>query len=130
MFLQDALVYLVSETVSDYPYPFLTEKTFKGFMTKRPMIITGARHSLQMLRNLGFKTWGDWWDESYDSMEHFYQRVAHITNIIKEISLLSVTDQRRICLEMQEVLEYNFQHYVARFCKTDYEYFLKKIRDL
>ena len=31
-FIQHALVYLVTETVADYPYPFLSEKTFKGFL--------------------------------------------------------------------------------------------------
>jgi hypothetical protein len=128
-FIQKSLIYAVTETVGDYPYPFLTEKTFKGLLVKRPMLIAGSRYSLATLRELGFKTWGDWWDESYDDMEYFYQRANAIVKIISDFSCYSINDQRTICLEMQEVLEYNFQHYVNNFCKKDFELYLQNLRE-
>lgn len=124
-FLQNALVYVVSETVADYPYTFMTEKTFKGILVKRPMLIAGTKNSLATLRKLGFKTWDKWWDESYDSYEYFYQRANAIIQIIKQINNYSLGTQRKICLEMKEVLEYNFQHYVDNFCGRDYDNYLQ-----
>jgi hypothetical protein len=93
------------------------------------MLIAGSRYSLATLRELGFKTWGDWWDESYDDMEYFYQRANAIVKIISDFSCYSINDQRTICLEMQEVLEYNFQHYVNNFCKKDFELYLQNLRE-
>lgn len=129
-FIQKSLIYTVTETVGDYPYPFLTEKTFKGILCKRPLLIAGAKNSLAMLRDLGFKTWNDFWDEDYDNKEYFYQRASSIISILKEYSTYDTNTLRSICIDMENVLEYNFEHYKNNFCKVDLDSFLKKIESL
>lgn len=126
-FIQKSLLYVITETVGDYPYPFLTEKTFKGILCKRPLLIAGAKNSLALLRDLGFKTWNDFWNEDYDNKEYFYQRAECIAKILKEYSNYDINTLRSICIEMDNILEYNFQHYKNNFCKTDLDAFLKKI---
>lgn len=126
-FIQKSLIYIVTETVGDYPYPFLTEKTFKGILSKRPMLIAGPRYSVATLRDLGFKTWNNFWNEDYDNDQYFYQRANKIVNILKNYSTIPINELKSICYEMENVLEYNFQHYKNNFCKKDLELFLKKI---
>lgn len=120
-FLQYALIYLVTETIADYPYPYLSEKTFKGFLIKRPMIIWGAPHSIKRVRELGFKTWDSYWDESYDSISSISDRCKAICNIIEDVSKLNVNQLQDICINMKDVLEYNYHWYVNEFADKQLE---------
>jgi hypothetical protein len=120
-FLQYALIYLVTETVADYPYPYLSEKTFKGFLIKRPMIIWGAPNSIKRVQELGFKTWDSFWDESYDSITSTSNRLKAICNIIEDMSKLNINQLQDICIKMQDVLEYNYRWYVNDFADKQLE---------
>lgn len=120
-FLQNALIYLVSETVVDYPYPYLSEKTFKGFLVKRPMIICGAPYSIAQLKDLGFKTWGDFWDESYDNLTFMPDRLNAICNIIEDFSRLSIDQLQDTCIKMKDILEYNYHWYINEFANNQLE---------
>jgi hypothetical protein len=113
--LQQALIYLVTETVFCYPYPFITEKTFKAILNKRPFILVGSPGTVQKLRDLGFKTFNDFWDESYDSIVNPSDRMQAIVNIIKQLSALRSADLQYLALRIQNAVEYNYQHYVNNF---------------
>ena len=43
-----------------------------------PFIYVGARHSLQMLKELGFRTFDKFIDESYDDVKDNYDRLESI----------------------------------------------------
>jgi hypothetical protein len=45
-------------------YP--TEKTWRPIICRTPFLMIGPKNFLENLRQLGFKTFGNWWDESYD----------------------------------------------------------------
>lgn len=126
-FLQHALAYVVTETMVNYPHPFLTEKTFKGFLTKRPMLIYSAPGTLAYLKQLGFKTWSNFWDESYDNIQDDYNRLHAIASIIEGLSKLTTHELQDICYKMQDVLEYNYDWYVHGFSKSELE---KKIEEV
>jgi hypothetical protein len=126
-FLKNALVYLVSETTCNYPYPYLSEKTFKGFLVKRPMIILGAKNSIFKIKELGFKTWDNFWDESYDSIDTFSDRLDAIIKIIDNLSKKSSKELREICVEMQNIVEYNYDWYLNGFAKKSLNEFIKNI---
>jgi hypothetical protein len=129
LFLQKSLIYLITETVGDYPYPFLTEKTFKGILSKRPFIIAGSKNSIALLKDLGFKTFNEFWDESYDSCDYYYQRVDKIIDILKNLVTLPVTELQTICNSMENILEYNFNYYINNFSDIDLKKFLNKINE-
>lgn len=48
---------------------FPTEKTVRPLTAGKPIMVYGPRGFLGRLRDLGFKTWDDLWDESYDELE-------------------------------------------------------------
>jgi len=114
-FLQCALFNVVTETVGDYPYSFITEKTIKAILTKRPFVILGGRHSIKNLKDLGFKTFAHWIDESYDQHATFANRCDAAIPEIKKYCDMPATKLQFYCSDMQDVLEYNFQHYVENF---------------
>jgi hypothetical protein len=66
---------LVAESMIDNAWPFLTEKTYKPLGMHHPFMIVGDRGSLHQLRALGFETWGNLWDESYDDLESPSERI-------------------------------------------------------
>jgi hypothetical protein len=106
-FLQQSLVYIVTETVGNYPYPFLTEKTWKAMTSSMPFMVLGAKHSLKFLKECGFKTFNDFWDESYDQVDSVYERCSIIVN---NLLMLKNQDWSQLLLRMQPIIEYNFNH--------------------
>ena len=98
--------WLVTETGNwdvepEWGQVFLTEKTFKPILLKMGFLIAGMTGSLKKLRNLGFKTFSDYWDESYDDMEDWSKRKDALVETMKDIILddVHVPD---------EILEYNY----------------------
>lgn len=60
---------LVSETYTRGACYLPTEKTVRPLLFRKPIMIYGPKRFLQNLRDQGFRTWGDFWDESYDQLE-------------------------------------------------------------
>lgn len=59
---------VVSETVFNYPHPFLSEKTFRPILCKRMFIVLGSPNTLSLLHSNGFNTFNDFIDEKYDKI--------------------------------------------------------------
>lgn len=60
---------LVAETYCKGDTFFPTEKTVRPLSQGKPCLIYGPRNFLHRLRELGFETWSDIWDETYDQLE-------------------------------------------------------------
>jgi hypothetical protein len=124
-FLQLALWNVINETVGEYPYPYISEKTWKAILTKRPFILLGGNNSLQQLKDLGFKTFDQWIDESYDQETNFTDRCDLALAQLKQFCNHSGIQLQEIATQMQEVLEYNFNHYITGFGGQMVENFIK-----
>lgn len=106
-FLQQSFVYLVTESVGNYPHVYLTEKTWKAIVSMMPFLIVGATGTLKYLKNNGFKTFDSLWDESYDEIENLYERVNRITNILVHLRTQNLDQLFQKCIP---ILEHNFAH--------------------
>ena len=60
------LIDIVAETFTTGDCFFITEKTVRPMLLKKPMIVMGSQDCLNYLRQMGFRTFGDFWDETYD----------------------------------------------------------------
>lgn len=85
-FYQNSLVSLVTETIFDSDIVTLTEKSWKPSKEKHPFIILGAPGTLKAMREFGFQTFGEFWDESYDEMTNHNHRLLKIVEICKDIA--------------------------------------------
>lgn len=112
---QTALWNVVSETVFYHNKLHLTEKTFKPIVARRPFILVAAPGNLAYLKSYGFKTFDRWIDESYDTIEDPDLRIQAITQELKKLCTLSESELQIMYQEMQEVLDYNFNHLYGKF---------------
>lgn len=71
---------IVAESMTENNQPFITEKTFKAIAFQHPFMIVGDRGSLHHLRRLGFETWDNIWDESYDYQVSVADRIQTVVN--------------------------------------------------
>jgi hypothetical protein len=114
-----SFLYVITETVFDYPYRFITEKTFKTFLNKRPFVIVGPPGTLKQIKQLGFKTFDSIIDESYDEIVDPSARLTKVVKIIESISQLSIDEMKKIMVDIQPILDFNHDHYHNNYCQTD-----------
>jgi hypothetical protein len=81
---------------------FPTEKTVRPLLAGRPMLIMGPRKYLSQLRELGFRTWGDLWDETYDDHQGLerWQKLLSVIDGIPE-------NFRKIQQSLREISRHN-----------------------
>jgi len=102
---------LVAETYTLGTTFFPTEKTVRPIMAGRPMLVYGPRNFLENLQQLGFKTYADFWDESYDQFSG-PERWHKIHQVIDTFLAMPNRDQLNAVKAMQQIANYNRQHLV------------------
>jgi hypothetical protein len=113
--LTSALFHVVTETVYFQDKLHLTEKVFKPIVAKRPFLLVSAPGNLAYLKGYGFKTFDRWIDESYDLETNHYIRIEKISAELVRLCAMDKNALEKMHLEMQDVLEYNFQHFYTTF---------------
>lgn len=94
---------LVCETYTLGDTFFPTEKTVRPLVASKPMLIYGPKGFLEQLRNLGFKTYSECWNEDYDIFEG-PDRWARIKQTIEQIKQ---TIDSNMIQHAQSIAEYN-----------------------
>jgi len=120
-FFIQSFLHVVTETVYHYPSTFISEKTWKPISSKRPFVIVGPIGSLKNLQNLGFKTFGDFWDESYDTIADPVLRMTEIVKIIENICDKTINELQNICISMGDILQYNSDLFFNEFKEKQIE---------
>ena len=107
------LATLVTETSYFGKKNHLTEKTFKPICMKMPFIIASNAHSLKYLRKYGFKTFGDYWDESYDDEDNDYFRLGKLSKVCETLDKMNIKQLNELKNAVQPVVEHNFNHFYS-----------------
>lgn len=110
-----ALIYIGLETVVAPSKLHISRISLRGIVEQRPFMLLAQPGMLKFLKSLGFKTFDDFWDESYDDIENFEDRVDALIDILKIWSNYSVAELHSKVLEMQSIIEYNYNYYVNDF---------------
>jgi hypothetical protein len=117
--LEDSALWnIVSETIFYDQKLHLTEKIFKPIVARRPFILVAAPGNLAYIKSYGFKTFDRWIDESYDLEQDPDRRIELITQELATLCAMSNSQLQLMYQEMQEVLDYNFNHFYGEFKKT------------
>ena len=90
---------------------FFTEKTGKCVAMGLPFVMVNGHGSIAKLKELGFKTFDKWWDESYDDESNEIDRLNKIVNTIIQINKWSIAELQTIYDEMKPILEHNLLLY-------------------
>jgi hypothetical protein len=112
---KSGLWHIVTETVFYHDKLHLTEKIFKPIVAQRPFMLAAAPGNLAYLKSYGFRTFDQWIDESYDSIQDPDQRLQAIVDQTQRLCAMSDSELRQMHQEMQPVLEHNFNHLWSGF---------------
>ena len=107
-------VEIVCETYTLGNTFFPTEKTIRPIMAAKPILVYGPRYFLARLRDLGFRTYDEIWDESYD----LYQGPERWNLMRKSMNRLlecGRSDQQAVLSQAHEIAMHNRQH-LAKIC--------------
>lgn len=108
---ESVLFDLITETVFNYPYAYISEKTIRPIAVGRPFVLVSAPHTLDWLRNMGFKTFDRWWDESYDQCQDPDSRLQKVFATIEHICSIPLEQCQQMLEEMAPVLLHNQKRY-------------------
>ena len=97
---------LVCETYYSGLTFFPTEKTFRPIMQLTPTITFGSRGFLSNMQRCGFKTFSNYWDESYDDLQD-YERIQAIQSVLKKLFLLDHKELTDMYADMLPILIHN-----------------------
>ena len=96
---------IVAETNFDNRITFYTEKIVKPIMARRLFVVFSGARFLENLRKLGYQTFGNVIDESYDLIEDNETRWQAAFDQVK---LLCQLDQAEVFDQIKDTLEYNY----------------------
>ena len=105
------MIYLITETVADGKRLHLTEKTFKPIALGMPFMLQSTLGSLEYLRSYGFRTFGDYWDESYDQEPEIFLRSEKIAKELQRIDRMTAAQKQAMWENMRPVIEHNYNHF-------------------
>lgn len=137
----DSYVNFVIETFVDHTsrlnHEFeldISEKTFKPISRMQPFVVLGQAGILAYLKSLGYKTFENWWDESYDTELDSAIRYKKVWKLFVYFNSLTKEHLAELLKEMQPILEHNrtvyenlsnSQFYMEEFNKTIHTMFDK-----
>lgn len=104
-----ARVSIVSETLNlAVPDTFyVSEKIVKPMLVGHAFWVCGCQYYLKYLRELGFQTFGDFWDESYDDIEDADSRSRAIIDSFAGFAALTPRQQDRALNDLHPRLMHN-----------------------
>jgi hypothetical protein len=96
---------IIGETEWANTHFFLTEKTAKCLMARRLFVMFSGQYWLRTFKELGFRTFNNVIDESYDDIENSFERWA---KAYAQVKYLCTLDQTEVLNEICPILEYNY----------------------
>jgi len=107
-FYKNSFCEIVTESRFAQPTGNFSEKVFKPIHYKKPFILVAPPYTLEYVRSFGFKTFSDYFDESYDLEINHENRLLKIFKLIDYVRNLSSQEIVAINENLKEILEYNF----------------------
>lgn len=98
---------VVTETQFHSPNIKISEKTLRPLLGMTPFLLFAAAGSLAHLRRYGFRTFNDFWDESYDNETDPHLRFLSCCRILEELNNMSPEEIKKVYAQMFPVLAHN-----------------------
>lgn len=102
----DSYIHIITETNFSKDI-FPTEKLINPITVLQPFILFGAPGYLKYIKNLGFKTFDGFIDESYDNEYDDVKRFEMLCNEVYRLSQLSLEEIHNWYISIIPILEYN-----------------------
>ena len=103
----NAYFYVATETYTHGVYKSMTEKVFKPIANFNPFFLVSYPGALDQLRQLGFKTFDGFIDESYDLEADTPKRMIMIAAEVKRLCSMNRVELHRWYWSMEDILVHN-----------------------
>ena len=127
--IHDSNIMFVNETIRPSGSYFLetfegkstgyTEKTGNAILFKKPFLSNSNPYSLHNLREMGFKTFGDFWNESYDYELNQKNRIHLIMENVKWLSQIGDGGFFKLHRKLRDITEHNYKHLINTMNQYD-----------
>lgn len=115
-FYEKSFCSFVNETYIDKNYNvFFTEKAMKPLAYGHPMLLFSSAGALAELKKLGFETYSDILDETYDNIESPQLRFEFLLRQVSDLCNTSTDTLNSMYLKIKPVLEYNYNYFWNQF---------------
>ena len=104
---KNILIDIVSEPSCAGNAFYPTEKIARAILCRRPFIVMGNKNYLLYLRQMGFLTFWEFWDEDYDGFDQNL-RYLKILKLIDNIAMLNQQKIQDLFYGLIPLLEHNF----------------------
>jgi len=121
----NSLINIVNETYFFNNIIHITEKTYKPIAYMQPFIMVAAPRSLKHIKDMGFKTFDQYWDESYDLEKDHVKRLTMIMNLVESISNWPEEQKIQFSHAVAGILKYN-QHHLRTMPNIEMDQFVEK----
>lgn len=111
------LIDIVAEPTCKGTTFYPTEKVTRAILCRRPFIAMCSKNYLIYLRQMGFKTFHDYWNESYDGFDG-QEKYHMILKLIDDIATKTNNELDKMYQEMQSILEHNRRLIVTQTYST------------
>ena len=98
----DTVCSIVSETNDNDTDVFMTEKIWKPIMAQHVFVVHGNHLYLQKLREMGFKTFSSYFDESYDLENDRDKKIDKIVSLCKKLKEVDWQDIYRQTIALRQ----------------------------
>ena len=113
----------ISVVMAAFPFEdnacHLHSSTFNPMHSGHPIVQFGPYQSLKEMRERGFKTFGQWWDESYDDEPNHWKRFEKVMDVTLKLSKLSSKELLEVYVDMKDVLQHNVDLILQYNIKTE-----------
>lgn len=113
-YYRDAFVSIVNESRYAQPTANFSEKTYQAMLYRKPFIVVAPPKTLEYIRSEGFRTFAEFWDESYDECPNHADRLMKIFDLIDWINTKPLSELRVMYDNMTEIMEFNFKMLVDK----------------
>ncbi len=107
--------YICTETYTEGPLRSLTEKVFKPIVNMQPFFMVAYPGALALLRELGFKTFEPFIDESYDVESDTVKRISMVINEIQKLAAMDINQLHDLYWKMEDILVHNYNHFLEYY---------------
>ena len=115
----NTFVSIINSSTFGEPFPVYDEKPLNAIFNYKPFVMVGPPGSLALMRQDGFLTFGEFWNEDYDDCTNHQKRLEKIFDVLLEIQSWNIEKCQNIYKQMNDILEHNYNNINRNLQRTN-----------
>ena len=117
--IYDTYYQVITETLYEQPGIFLSEKSYKPFLSCQPFVLCGQHHTVDVLRQQGYDVYDKWINHDYDAIIDNKKRMTVLRKEISRLNTISHKEWAKMMKEMLPTIKKNLKHLIDSNNKKD-----------